>query len=154
MFLSFLYTLYGEDSGNKSEVAMELSIFVSWLAKIWGLSKPRKAKNSSFSLHSLFRHFCPDSWHQMHMLYLTINTCMHQSTYMHASANTHACMHASINMHAYINQHACMHQTTYMHQSTCMHVSSNMHASINLHACINQHSCMCKSINQSINQSW
>ena len=81
------------------------------------------------------------------------NTCMHQSTYMHASANTHACMHASINMHAYINQHACMHQTTYMHQSTCMHVSSNMHASINLHACINQHSCMCKSINQSINQS-
>ena len=27
--LSFLYTLYGQDSGNNSEVDMELSIFVS-----------------------------------------------------------------------------------------------------------------------------
>ena len=28
--LSFLYTLYGQDSGNNSEVDMELSIFVRY----------------------------------------------------------------------------------------------------------------------------
>ena len=33
-FLSFLYTLNGQDSGNNSEVDIELSIFVSWLATI------------------------------------------------------------------------------------------------------------------------
>ena len=47
-FLSFLYTLYGQDSGNNSEVAMELSIFVSWIATMWGWWKSRKANNSSF----------------------------------------------------------------------------------------------------------
>ena len=46
--LSFLYTLYGQDSGNNSEVDMELSIFVSWIATIWGWWKSRKANNSSF----------------------------------------------------------------------------------------------------------
>ena len=47
-FLSFLLyiVMYGQDSGNNSEVAMELSIFVSWIATMWG--KPRKANNSSF----------------------------------------------------------------------------------------------------------
>ena len=46
--LSFLYTLYGQDSGNNSEVDMELSIFVSWIATIWSWWKSRKANNSSF----------------------------------------------------------------------------------------------------------
>ena len=34
--LSFLYTLYGQDSGKNSEVDMELSIFVSLIATIYG----------------------------------------------------------------------------------------------------------------------
>ena len=32
IFLSFLYTLYGQVSGKSSEVAKELSILVSWIA--------------------------------------------------------------------------------------------------------------------------
>ena len=32
IFLSFLYTLYGQVSGKSSEVAIELSILVSWIA--------------------------------------------------------------------------------------------------------------------------
>ena len=46
--LAFLYTLYGQDSGNNSEVDMELSIFVSRIATIWGWWKSRKANNSNF----------------------------------------------------------------------------------------------------------
>ena len=33
-FISFLNTLYGQVSGNNSEVDIELSIFVSWIATI------------------------------------------------------------------------------------------------------------------------
>ena len=47
-FLSFLYTLYGQVSGNNSEVAIELLIFVSWMAKTWGWWKSRKANSSRF----------------------------------------------------------------------------------------------------------
>ena len=47
-FLSFLYTLYGQDSGNNSEVAIELSMFVSRIATMWGWWKSRKANNSTF----------------------------------------------------------------------------------------------------------
>ena len=32
IFLSFLYTLYGQVSGKSSEVAIELPILVSWIA--------------------------------------------------------------------------------------------------------------------------
>ena len=48
IFLSFLYTLYGQVSGKSSEVAIELSILVSWIATTCGWWKPRKASNSSF----------------------------------------------------------------------------------------------------------
>ena len=51
-FLYFLYTLHGQVSRNHSEVAMELSIFVSCIATTWGWWKSRKANNSSF-LHLL-----------------------------------------------------------------------------------------------------
>ena len=47
-FLSFLNMLYGHVSGNNSEVAIELSIFVSWIATIWGLWTSRKANKSNF----------------------------------------------------------------------------------------------------------
>ena len=36
IFLSFLYTLYGQVSGKSSEVAIELSILVSWIATTCG----------------------------------------------------------------------------------------------------------------------
>ena len=36
IFLSFLYTLYGQVSGKSSEVAMELPILVSWIATTCG----------------------------------------------------------------------------------------------------------------------
>ena len=36
IFLSFLYTLYGQVSGKSSEVAIELSIVVSLIATICG----------------------------------------------------------------------------------------------------------------------
>ena len=48
IFLSFLYTLYGQVSGKSSEVATELSILVSWIATTCGSWKSRKASNSSF----------------------------------------------------------------------------------------------------------
>ena len=48
IFLSFLYTLYGQVSGKSSEVATELSILVSWIATTCGWWKSRKASNSSF----------------------------------------------------------------------------------------------------------
>ena len=48
IFLSFLYTLYGQVSGKSSEVAIELSILVSWIATTCGWLKSRKASNSSF----------------------------------------------------------------------------------------------------------
>ena len=48
IFLSFLYTLYGQVSGKSSEVAIELSILVSWIATTCGCWKSRKASNSSF----------------------------------------------------------------------------------------------------------
>ena len=51
-FLSFLYTVHGQDCGNNSEGAMELSIFVSWIATMWGWWKSRKANNSSFFFSS------------------------------------------------------------------------------------------------------
>ena len=47
-FLSFLYTLYGQLSGKRSEVAIELSILVSWIATTCGWWKSRKASNSIF----------------------------------------------------------------------------------------------------------
>ena len=43
-----LNMLYGHVSGNNSEVAIELSIFVSWIATIWGLWTSRKANKSNF----------------------------------------------------------------------------------------------------------
>ena len=48
IFLSFLYTLYGQVSGKSSEVAIELSILVSWIATTCGWWKSRKASHSSF----------------------------------------------------------------------------------------------------------
>ena len=48
IFLSFLYTLYGQVSGMSSEVAIELSILVSWIGTTCGWWKSRKASNSSF----------------------------------------------------------------------------------------------------------
>ena len=48
IFLSFLYTLYGQASGKSSEVATELSILVSGTATTCGWWKSRKASNSSF----------------------------------------------------------------------------------------------------------
>ena len=48
IFLSFLYTLYGQVSGKSSEVAIELLILVSWIATTCGWWKSRKATNSSF----------------------------------------------------------------------------------------------------------
>ena len=36
IFLSFLYTLYGQVSGKSSEIATELSILVSWIATTCG----------------------------------------------------------------------------------------------------------------------
>ena len=48
IFLSFLYTLYGQVSGKSSEVARELSILVFWIATTCGWWKSRKASNSSF----------------------------------------------------------------------------------------------------------
>ena len=48
IFLSFLYTLYGQVSGKSSEVAIELSILVSWIATTCGWLKSRKASSSSF----------------------------------------------------------------------------------------------------------
>ena len=48
IFLSFLYTLYGQVSGKSSEVAIELSILVSWIATTCSWWKSRKASNSSF----------------------------------------------------------------------------------------------------------
>ena len=80
----------------------------------------------------------------MHMLYLTINTCMHAAINMHACFKHHTCMHQSTCMHACINQHTCMHQAICMHQSTCIH------ASVNMRARINQHAYMYKLINRSI----
>ena len=53
-FLLFLYVLYGHVSGNNSEVAIELSIFASWIATIWGLWTSRKAIKSNFLLLILF----------------------------------------------------------------------------------------------------
>ena len=50
IFLSFLYTLYGQVSGKSSEVAIELSILISWIATTCGWWKSRKASNSSFLL--------------------------------------------------------------------------------------------------------
>ena len=47
-FLSFLNMLYGHVSGNNSKVAIGLSIFVSWIATIWGLWTSRKANKSNF----------------------------------------------------------------------------------------------------------
>ena len=46
IFLSFLYTLYGQVSGKSCEVAIELSILVSWIATTCGWRKSRKASNS------------------------------------------------------------------------------------------------------------
>ena len=48
IFLSFLYTLYGQVSGKSSEVAIELYILVSWIATTCGWLNSRKASNSSF----------------------------------------------------------------------------------------------------------
>ena len=48
IFLSFLYTLYGQVSGKSSKVAIELSILVFWIATTCGWWKSRKASNSSF----------------------------------------------------------------------------------------------------------
>ena len=48
IFLPFLYTLYRQVSGKSSEVAIELSILVSWIATTCGWWKWRKASNSSF----------------------------------------------------------------------------------------------------------
>ena len=50
IFLSFLflYTLYGQVSGKSSEVAIALSILVSWIATTCDWWKSRKASNSSF----------------------------------------------------------------------------------------------------------
>ena len=48
IFLPFLYTLYGQVSGKSSEVAIELSILVSWIATTCGRLKSMKASNSSF----------------------------------------------------------------------------------------------------------
>ena len=48
IFLTFLYTLYGHVSGKSSEVAIELSILVSWIATTYGWWKSKKASNSSF----------------------------------------------------------------------------------------------------------
>ena len=47
VFLSFLYTLYIQISGNSSEVVIVLSIFVSWIATTCGWWASRKAKCSS-----------------------------------------------------------------------------------------------------------
>ena len=47
-FLSFQNMLYGHVSGNNSEVAIELSIFVSWIATVWGLWTSRKVNKSIF----------------------------------------------------------------------------------------------------------
>ena len=53
-FLSFLYTLYWQDSRNNSEVAMELSIFVSRIATVWGWWKSRKPnKLNYFSFNTI-----------------------------------------------------------------------------------------------------
>ena len=48
IFLSFLYTLYRQISGQSSEVAIELSNLVSRIATSFGCWKSRKASNSSF----------------------------------------------------------------------------------------------------------
>ena len=48
IFLSFLYTLYWQVSGKSSEVAIELSILVSWIATTCGWWKSRKASNFFF----------------------------------------------------------------------------------------------------------
>ena len=45
--------LYGHVSGNNSEVAVELSIFVSWIATIWGLWTSRKA-NKFFTSNTIY----------------------------------------------------------------------------------------------------
>ena len=47
IFLSFLYTLYGQVSGKSSEVAIELSILVSWLATTW-LMKVKESHQFQF----------------------------------------------------------------------------------------------------------
>ena len=47
IFLSFLYTLYGQVSGKSSEVATELSILVSWIATTW-LMKVKESQQFQF----------------------------------------------------------------------------------------------------------
>ena len=47
IFLSFLYTLYGQVSGKSSEVAIELSILVSWIATTW-LMKVKESQQFQF----------------------------------------------------------------------------------------------------------
>ena len=47
IFLSFLYTLYGQVSGKSSEVAIELLILVSWIATTW-LMKVKKSQQFQF----------------------------------------------------------------------------------------------------------
>ena len=49
--------LHGQDSGNNSEVAMELSIFVSWIATMWGWWKSRRA-NSLMLLMFMLANLC------------------------------------------------------------------------------------------------
>ena len=50
IFLPFLYTLYGQVSGKSSEVAIELSSLVSWIATKCGWWKSRKASSSFLPL--------------------------------------------------------------------------------------------------------
>ena len=53
----FLYTLYGQVSEKSSEVAIELSILVSWIATTCGWWKSGKDSNSSFVLFFFFVFF-------------------------------------------------------------------------------------------------
>ena len=48
IFLSFLYTLYGQVSGKSSEVAIELSILVSWIATTLWLMKVKESQQFQF----------------------------------------------------------------------------------------------------------
>ena len=55
IFLSFLNTLYGQVSGKSSEVAIKLSILVSWIATTCGESQGKQAISVCFmeGLYSL-----------------------------------------------------------------------------------------------------
>ena len=59
IFLSFLYTLYEQVSGKSSEIAIELSILVSWIATTWLMKVKESQQFQSYAIDIYADEFQP-----------------------------------------------------------------------------------------------